>query len=265
MKLSSLYAAASLAAISLTSVAFAHNHITVDTVSGSAGDKILIKAGYNPSESAFAIGDGHLKRDGLIAFYGVEDEFTSGPIAGWFGGDEVLLTSNFYFSTGRLAGGDFRWEIAAITPIGEGNTQAAWGTFGEGGEFEVAAKSDGVSRELRSFATPAGSHNHDQGYGFLNSGLLDVTFVVWDASGKFADSDPLKIRFRVGKQCPADLNADDVVEDADFVVFVSAYNTLDCADPSMAFECPADLNLDGFVDDADFIQFVQAYNALLCL
>jgi hypothetical protein len=29
--------------------------------------------------------------------------------------------------------------------------------------------------------------------------------------------------------CPADLNSDDVVDDADFVVFVSAYDQLLCA------------------------------------
>ncbi|MGH7244763.1 MAG: hypothetical protein ACREJD_15225 [Phycisphaerales bacterium] len=28
--------------------------------------------------------------------------------------------------------------------------------------------------------------------------------------------------------------------------------------------CPADLNLDGLVDDADFSIFVVAYNELLC-
>jgi hypothetical protein len=64
--------------------------------------------------------------------------------------------------------------------------------------------------------------------------------------------------------CPADLNADTFVDDADFVLFAEAYNLLDCADPTMPAGCPADLNADGFVDDADFVLFAAAYDALLC-
>ena len=54
------------------------------------------------------------------------------------------------------------------------------------------------------------------------------------------------------------------VDDADFTLFVQAYNILDCADPAMPASCPADLNNDGAVDDSDFIVFVVAYNALIC-
>jgi len=64
--------------------------------------------------------------------------------------------------------------------------------------------------------------------------------------------------------CLGDLNNDGFVDDADFVLFASAYNLLDCADPSMAPGCPADLNRDGFVDDSDFVIFVGAYNELVC-
>lgn len=64
--------------------------------------------------------------------------------------------------------------------------------------------------------------------------------------------------------CPCDLNGDGFVDDADFVIFVVAYNILDCTDPSMPPGCPADFNGDGFVDDADFVIFVPAYNTLLC-
>lgn len=64
--------------------------------------------------------------------------------------------------------------------------------------------------------------------------------------------------------CVGDLNADGTVDDADFVIFVLAYNVLDCADATMASGCPSDFNRDGFVDDADFVLFVVAYNALLC-
>ncbi len=68
----------------------------------------------------------------------------------------------------------------------------------------------------------------------------------------------------VQNSCPADLNGDGIVEDADFVIFVFAYNTLDCADPAMPAGCPADFNHDGIVEDSDFVIFVAAYNELVC-
>jgi hypothetical protein len=64
--------------------------------------------------------------------------------------------------------------------------------------------------------------------------------------------------------CPADLNADQQVDDADFVQFAGAYNILDCADPAMPANCPADLNNDDVVDDADFSVFVVAYDEVIC-
>ncbi len=64
--------------------------------------------------------------------------------------------------------------------------------------------------------------------------------------------------------CPCDLNADGLVDDADFVLFINAYNILDCADPTMPPGCPSDFNNDGVVDDADFVIFVPAYNELVC-
>jgi hypothetical protein len=64
--------------------------------------------------------------------------------------------------------------------------------------------------------------------------------------------------------CPADLNLDTFVDDADFVLFAHAYNLLLCSDPAMPATCPADLNRDTFVDDADFVLFALAYNELIC-
>ncbi|MFN9976878.1 MAG: hypothetical protein ACK58T_43945, partial [Phycisphaerae bacterium] len=64
--------------------------------------------------------------------------------------------------------------------------------------------------------------------------------------------------------CAGDLNIDGLVDDADFQIFASAYNILECADPSMPAGCPADLNSDGFVDDTDFSAFAVAYDTLLC-
>ncbi|MGH7243192.1 MAG: hypothetical protein ACREJD_07230 [Phycisphaerales bacterium] len=64
--------------------------------------------------------------------------------------------------------------------------------------------------------------------------------------------------------CRPDLNADGMVDDADFSIFVVAYGILDCTDPLMPPDCPADLNNDLAVDDADFTIFIIAYDALLC-
>jgi len=64
--------------------------------------------------------------------------------------------------------------------------------------------------------------------------------------------------------CDGDFNGDNLVDDADFSIFVVGYNILDCADATMPAGCPADINLDHFVDDADFTKFVVAYDSLVC-
>ena len=64
--------------------------------------------------------------------------------------------------------------------------------------------------------------------------------------------------------CEGDLNYDLQVDDADFQMFVVAYDVLDCADEQMLPGCPSDLAKDGLVDDQDFQLFVVAYDNLLC-
>lgn len=66
------------------------------------------------------------------------------------------------------------------------------------------------------------------------------------------------------RPCQGDLNGDGYVDDTDFVVFATAYNIFDCADPLMPPGCPSDLNHDGYVDDADFVIFAQMYENLVC-
>lgn len=63
--------------------------------------------------------------------------------------------------------------------------------------------------------------------------------------------------------CPADFNCDGQVDDADFSVFVAAYDELICPDAPAV--CPPDFNFDGFVDDADFQVFLLAYSGVLCI
>ena len=64
--------------------------------------------------------------------------------------------------------------------------------------------------------------------------------------------------------CPADLNSDQQVDDADFVLFAAAYNLLLCSTPTMPAGCPADLNGDQSVDDSDFTLFAEAYDEVIC-
>lgn len=66
------------------------------------------------------------------------------------------------------------------------------------------------------------------------------------------------------KICDGDITCDEVIDDADFVAFLPAYDMLICDDPSMPAGCPADFNGDGLVDDIDFQIFSRQYNDLLC-
>lgn len=62
--------------------------------------------------------------------------------------------------------------------------------------------------------------------------------------------------------CLADFNADNFVDDNDFVIFAAAYNELIC--PQFPTPCTGDINQDGYVDDSDFVLFAAAYNDLIC-
>ncbi|MBY0113002.1 MAG: hypothetical protein K2Y21_09285 [Phycisphaerales bacterium] len=77
---------------------------------------------------------------------------------------------------------------------------------------------------------------------------------------------------RLAKLCPGDMDANGVVDDADFQYFVRAYNVLSCSDVTMPIaagddrpnRCFGDMNRDRIVDDADFMLFAAGYDALLC-
>ncbi|MBS0188246.1 MAG: hypothetical protein JSS51_09265 [Planctomycetes bacterium] len=117
---------------------------------------------------------------------------------------------------------------------------------------------------------------------FLASGYYGSTFSYdetpnyWGCTALLKGYDTYKVTLFVdfaftaltlsvpGNTCPADLNADTFVDDSDFVLFASAYDLLDCADPQMTPGCPADLTGDAMVDDSDFVVFAAAYDALLC-
>lgn len=62
--------------------------------------------------------------------------------------------------------------------------------------------------------------------------------------------------------CTPDLNYDAFVDDADFSMFVRAYDQFFCLGGIPG--CPGDFNFDTFVDDADFVIFITAYDQLFC-
>lgn len=62
--------------------------------------------------------------------------------------------------------------------------------------------------------------------------------------------------------CTPDLNYDAYVDDADFSVFVQAYDQFFCLGGFPG--CMGDFNFDAVVDDADFVLFVAAYDQFLC-
>lgn len=123
-------------------------------------------------------------------------------------------------------------------------------------------------RDIGDFATLSGLTALGGRQGFFRVKSLtgaNITSIRFanDRTGNFGDGIAFD-HLTLGGRCLQDLNDDELIDDADFVLFVGQYNLLDCADPSMPAGCLADLNIDGFVDDADFVIFVVGYNILLC-
>jgi hypothetical protein len=87
---------------------------------------------------------------------------------------------------------------------------------------------------------------------------------AWGENIGWINLDDAGVFVGIGAGCPCDLNSDGVVDDLDFQIFVVAYDTVVCDDPSMPAGCPADFNGDNAVDDLDFQVFVVAYDAVLC-
>lgn len=137
---------------------------------------------------------------------------------------------------------------------------ASSGYFGVGGEvagcyssvLNSAVVLDSLSDRLRVFS-----------FGSTGEGVVFNSALVSSPGGSGENATILPIT-PAAATCPGDLNNDQFVDDADFIIFLVAYNILDCADLSMPAGCPSDLSGDGLVDDADFVLFLAAYNALVC-
>lgn len=189
---------ASLAVSVVAGSALADNHMGVDTAAGAPGNQVLIRAGYYPAETSYTISGGRLRLDGDIAVYDVVDQLSqAGPYSGWYAGQELLLTSDFYASTGHLNGGNFMWELASITPLSGGPGIGSWGDFDALGEFTPSALTSAGTRIGRSFDTATNQHDEDQAYAFSAPGLYDLTFIAWDSNGVYTDSASVTVRFNV--------------------------------------------------------------------
>lgn len=239
--------------LTLSASAQDHFHMTVDTTSVMGVPTTLIRAGYLGNESAFSIADGRLMYNGEIAVVVIEDQIPSGTYAGYFGGQQIVLTSDFYFSTGRLAGGNFNFELAHVEAVAGPDSRVVWVHTSGPGIYTLQADSNGATQAARSYNVGIGGHQHAQLLFVQNEGLYDVTFIGWDSNGLYAPSEPVTVRIQAGDPnlCPADVNHDGVVTPADFTAWIAAFN-------ASAPEC--DQNGDGLCTPADFTAWIANYN-----
>jgi hypothetical protein len=238
-------AAAAAAALSVSAIALAHGHITVDTASGTPGDKTIVRVGYQATEADKSItADGTLMQGAnpwrIVATTPVA---APAPYAGWSAGNGATLTSDYFYGTGDLAGGDFRFELAAITQLDGSAASAtvAWAVVGSDGSLSNVARTDAATRAGRSFTVGAGVHQHGQYVLGSVPGAYRVKIVAWDANGVYADADPVTIEVQVGALPAGDLNGDFRVDGADLGILLGQWGG-----PGSG-----DLNGDGRVDGAD--------------
>lgn len=175
------------------------------------------------------------------------------------------------------------FDVGGSDVIGTTDQYARWGhaSFGvttsrsfDGVTTMSVPLTFGVQFNLGIYAMVIAGQRSSGGQGGSSTSTIHAEF-TWDGLvGVFNDSGQVNGATVISGSgtdwgpsaapCPSDFNGDGMVDDADFTIFVVAYNILDCADPTMPPNCPADVNGDGIVDDADFVQFVAAYDALLC-
>ena len=210
---------AASAAAAVSAIVLAHGHITVDTVGGMPGDRTLVRVGYLPAESMYRAAEEGTLMNGtapwrmrLLTAVSVPNQFQ-----GWRTATDATLTSDFFYSTGRLEGGDFRFELARLERLDgtPSDAQVGWAVVGAGGALTNVARTGGAMREDRSFDVGTGNHVHGQ-YVFGDlPGVYRLTLVAWDANGVYEDSDPVTIEIQVGALPAGDLNGDGSVTGAD--------------------------------------------------
>jgi len=168
----------------------------------------------------------------------------------------------------NASGGSRTVAYSCVTTDFGNNVISGIGNIGGNPGFMNFSGSDGISGNLDDdFRLDTDSACVDTG---SNAEAIGLTLDI-DGHTRIIDGDNNgNARIDMGAfelqhaACPCDLNGDGFVDDADFPLFVSAYNKLDCSDPTMPAGCPSDFDGNSMVDDADFVVFVAAYNELVC-
>lgn len=219
----------------------------------------------------------------FIAEFGTFPNFTSNPgldsLVGAFQGD-----SQIGFNIRKALR---KWNGATF-PVGEDGIppELIQIKLGPAANTRVTPTTDqlvtGFSLAVSSGGSTIGEFHHHPGFTLLDpasDGLYLLELELWSTQSGLATSDPYWmvfsqnaseddlhaaaswVRANVWKPaCAADLNNDGLVDDADFVYFVAAYDYLLCDPPG----CPTDFNGDWVTDDADFLIFAAAYDQLVC-
>jgi len=199
---------------------------------------------------------------------------------------ELAAGGNFLYADGKLSAGVSRWSIdpsprIAIKPLES--------TIEAGEQLIVhAAPASGYTnvsfqwqRNGVDIVDGPGGASTDGGTvlgssGVLNSPTAGRPLILTVTGAQTSDTGEYSVvlmnscgssnsaALQVVRGCAADLNGDNLVDDADFVFFVGAYTILDCSDAAMPAGCPADLDGSGLVNDFDFVMFVMEYNQLIC-
>jgi hypothetical protein len=238
--------ASAAAALAIAALALAHGHVTVDTETGTPGDRTIIVAGYLSGEENHVIApDGTLMVGAAPWRVPLLTTVTTVPaFAGWLAGTDTTLTSDYFFATDRLAGGDFRYELKEVTRLDGSPAGAtiAWCKFDTAtGTVTNVARTDGATRVARSFAVGAGYHIHGQYILASAPGVYRIRLQAWDANGTYLDSDTVTLEVQAGPLRTGDLNADGLVNGADLGLLLGAWGS----------GGSADLNADGIVNGAD--------------
>lgn len=248
----------------------AHNHVTVDTPSGLAGQPALADVGYLPAESANALDtDGRLLRNGAPMVYSLTTQVASGPFAGWYTADLDLLTltSDFHYVSGRLGlgfsfttftyaqPGDFAFEIVSVEPV----CGSLGARYAHRAGQNPAAIGPSADTEASSFFVGAGEHQHGQRMLISQPGVYDITLRVRDRSSLFTTAPPgaggdVVFTVTTGHAGPADLAAPvGTLNFSDVSAFLAFFNAGDAAADLAA---PA-----GVLNFFDVTAFIRAFSS----
>lgn len=266
--------------------------VGVGMFNGAARAQHLIDLAIGQSQGRIATGVFQVQGENVapllsqrvfIAEFGTFPNFTSTP------GFDSLVGA---FQGGSQIGFDIRralrkWDGVSF-PEGAGGIppERLQIKLGPAANTRVTPTTDelvtGFSLAVSNSGNSVGEFHHHPGFTLLEpaaDGLYLLELQLWSTQAGLGTSAPYWMVFSQNASeedlhaaaswvraniwqpvCPADLNNDGMVDDADFVPFVVAYNYLLCDPPG----CPTDFNGDWMTDDADFSIFAVAYDALLC-